>query len=124
MKSHALYLPSLAIAALVAGHAAGAPSGVGEETAQGANQDLRGTAGVCVRWDSATHVADAVVVVSSGNPTLDRALPDTIRSMAWPAPDPPYHGEWVGITMAVAGAPANMPLPSCASLPTSPSKPR
>lgn len=95
--------------------------------AQGANQaagsDLRGTAGVCVRWDGPTHVADAVVVVSSGNPTLDRALPDTIRNMAWQAPDPPYHGEWVGITMAVAGAQASMPLPSCASLPAPPLKP-
>jgi TonB family protein len=78
------------------------------------NADLRGTAGVCIRWDRPAHVADAVVVVSSGNPKLDAALPDTIRAMKeWPAPDA-YDGGWVGINFAVAGDPGNdRPLPDC-----------
>lgn len=71
------------------------------------NADLRGTAGVCIRWDRPAHVADAVVVVSSGYPTLDALLPDTIRAMKeWPAPDA-YDGGWVGINFAVAGDTAN-----------------
>jgi hypothetical protein len=78
--------------------------------------DLRGTAGICVRWDGPTHVADAVVVVSSGNPALDAALPETIKAMEWQRPAPPYAGGWIGITMAVEGAADSIPLPNCAEL--------
>jgi hypothetical protein len=81
--------------------------------------DLRGTAGVCVRWGrDPKHVEDAVVVVSSGNPTLDAALPATIRNMVWDRPtSPDYKGGWIGIVMAVAGAPVDIPLPDCGKLP-------
>jgi hypothetical protein len=81
--------------------------------------DLRGTAGVCIRWGADPHrVEEAVVVVSSGNPTLDAALPPTILNMPWERPaSPGYRGEWIGIVMAVAGAPANIPLPKCDTLP-------
>ena len=78
------------------------------------NADLRGTAGVCIRWDRPAHVADVVVVVSSGNPILDTALPDTIRALKeWPAPDA-YDGGWVGINFSVDGDKDNRPLPNCA----------
>ena len=83
------------------------------------NSDLRGTAGICVRWTSdPRHVADAIVVKSSGNLTLDQALPETIRNMEWPAPaSPAYKGEWVGIVMSVAGGEVDQPLPNCDGLP-------
>jgi TonB family protein len=77
------------------------------------NADLRGTAGVCIRWDRPAHVADAVVVESSGNPTLDAALPGTIKEMKeWPAPDA-YDGGWVGVNFSVAGDTDDRPLPDC-----------
>ncbi|HEY0414479.1 MAG TPA: hypothetical protein VGD66_15195 [Allosphingosinicella sp.] len=108
----------LHIAALAATIAVG-PAGAAQAAPQQGDADLRGTAGVCVRWGAdPKHAAEAVVVVSSGNPTLDRALPPTILNMEWERPaSPAYQGEWIGILMAVAGAPANMPLPDCGKLP-------
>lgn len=87
--------------------------------------DLRGTAEVCIRWDGPCHIADAVVVRPSGNPMLDASLPATIKAMAWQHPDQPYNGGWMGVTVAVIGAPSEMPLPSCDKLskPLSAAKP-
>ena len=79
--------------------------------------DLHGTAGVCIRWDGPQHIADAVVVQSSGNPILDASLPATIKAMAWQRPEPPYNGGWMGVTFAVSGSPSEMPLPNCDRLP-------
>jgi hypothetical protein len=102
---------SLAIAVLLA-----APSRSGAQPANAAQDDpsLRGTVGVCIRWGGdPKHVADAVVVVPSGNPVLDRAIPDTVRAMTWDKPDGDYHGQWIGITLQVAGGSGDMPLPTC-----------
>lgn len=84
-----------------------------------ATEPLSGAAGVCVRWaDDPHHVAEAVVVNSSGNPTLDAALPESIEAMTWPAPtSPDYAGEWVGIRIAVGGSPSGGVQPDCSTLP-------
>ncbi len=75
---------------------------------------FKGTVGVCVRWGfDPHHVVDAVVVVSSGNPQLDQAVPDTVREMRWEKPTDDYHGEWMGITMQVAGSDMTLPAPEC-----------
>jgi hypothetical protein len=81
---------------------------------------LKGTVGVCVRWGADPHhVAEAVVVVGSGNAALDEATPRSVEGMTWERPTgAQYHGEWVGITLSFdepATTPAP-PLPSCASL--------
>ena len=81
------------------------------------NADLRGTVGMCIRWDGPAHIGDAVVVVSSGNPTLDAAMPATVKAMEWKRPNPPYSGSWIGITFAVAEGTTNMPLPDCTKYP-------
>ena len=100
----------LASLTLLSASAAGAqPPATQEE-----DDSLRGTVGVCIRWGAdPNHVADAVVVVPSGNPTLDDAIPNTIRAMTWERPAHDYHGEWVGITMAVSGGTSKIPLPTC-----------
>lgn len=87
--------------------------------APGDDTDVRGSVGVCIRWGrDSHHVADAIVVISSGNPTLDRAVPDTIKNMEWERPSSPsYKGEWVGIVMAVDGSAPNESLPNCDRLP-------
>jgi hypothetical protein len=75
---------------------------------------LRGTVGVCIRWvGDPHHIADAVVVAPSGNAALDQSIPASVRGMAWDEPDGEYHGEWVGITLKVAGGTGEMPLPKC-----------
>jgi len=78
--------------------------------------EVKGAVGVCIRWGaSPDHVQDAVVVVPSGNPVLDAALPDSIRQMQWRAPKPPAKAhDWVGVWMLVDGAPIPTgPLPGC-----------
>ena len=84
-----------------------------------ADAGLRGSVGVCIRWGiDPNHIADAVVVVGSGNPTLDQAVPATIKNMEWQRPSStPYKGEWVGIVMAVDENLPNQPLPNCDGLP-------
>jgi uncharacterized NAD(P)/FAD-binding protein YdhS len=77
------------------------------------NADLRGTVGMCIRWDGPEHIGDAVVVVSSGNPTLDAAMPATVKAMKWNRPNPPYSGGWIGINFAVAGGATDSALPDC-----------
>ncbi len=78
---------------------------------------VRTTVGVCLRWGaSPDHVEDVVVVVPSGNPVLDAALPDSVRQMQWPAPkSPAKRWDWLGVWMSVDGAPVPPgPPPSCA----------
>ena len=86
-----------------------------------ASGPLEGSAGVCIRWaEDPHHVADAVVVQSSGNRALDAALPASIVAMDWPAPTgEDYAGEWIGIRMTIGSAPAadEPPLPDCSDLP-------
>jgi hypothetical protein len=82
--------------------------------AQNDDPSLRGTVSVCVRWDvDPHHVADAVVVAPSGNKLLDRSIPGSVRGMTWDQPDGDYHGEWIGITLQVAGGTGDRPLPKC-----------
>ena len=76
-------------------------------------------AGVCVRWngEDILHVAEAVVVAPSGNPALDKGLPDSIRKMQWSAPGRYAGGGWMGVVMTVSGAPSEMAPPKCDGLP-------
>lgn len=79
--------------------------------------EVRTTVGVCLRWGaSRDHVEDVVVVVPSGNPVLDAALPDSVRQMQWPAPKSrAKRRDWLGVWMSVDGAPVPPgPPPSCA----------
>lgn len=68
---------------------------------------VKGAVGVCISWGaSPDHVEDAVVVVPSGNPVLDAAVPGSIRQLNWPRPtNPAGVNVWVGIWMSVDGAP-------------------
>lgn len=96
-------------AALFAIHPAAAQQRPSEE-----DVSFRGTVGVCVRWGvDPHHVADAIVVTSSGNAQLDEKAPDTVREMHWDRPTDGYHGEWVGITLQVAGSDMTLPAPQC-----------
>jgi hypothetical protein len=80
--------------------------------------DVRGTAGICIRWgEDSNHVAEAVVVSSTGNPALDAALPATVRRMTWKRPARDI-GAWMGIYMAVGGYPTPVGFPECSHLPT------
>jgi hypothetical protein len=102
------------IAFTAAAAAALAATGVARaETAAPAAQSV---VGVCVRWgDDAHHLADAVVVDSSGNALLDEAIPRTLRSMAWDKPDG-YNGAWLGLSIGVDGAKPSDKLPDCGAL--------
>lgn len=69
--------------------------------------------GVCVRWgDDAHHLAEAVVVESSGNAILDQAVPETLRGMTWDKPDG-YGGQWLGLSVGLSGAQPADVLPDC-----------
>jgi hypothetical protein len=78
------------------------------------SRNPHGTVGLCIRWAAdPRHVADAVVVVSSGDEDLDQGVASAVRRMEWEQPDR-YHGEWIGMNMAIgAGAPTGQPLPKC-----------
>jgi hypothetical protein len=78
------------------------------------NRDPRGTVGLCIRWGKdSKHVADAVVVVSSGDEDLDQGIAGMVRRMEWDRPAR-YHHEWIGINMAVgANAELNVTPPKC-----------
>lgn len=78
----------------------------------------RGVAGVCIRWSrpNSTRVGEAVIVQSSGNRALDTRIRTSIPQMDWPVGVDAYRGQWVGIWMAVGGAPTppeTTPLPDC-----------
>ena len=81
----------------------------------------RGVAGVCIRWERRrrSRVAEAVIVRSTGNASLDERIAEAIPAMDWPVGVDDYRGQWVGIWMAVGGAEApgdDAPLPECSSL--------
>ncbi|HEY8572760.1 hypothetical protein [Phenylobacterium sp.] len=76
----------------------------------------QGTVGVCVRWGAdANKLADVVVVEPSGDQTLDTAIPGTLLGMPWKRPQG-YGGEWVGLSVGVAGSQPKGKVPDCASL--------
>ena len=106
-------MPSLTLMMFVALSAAALQPAVSTQD----DADLRGTAGVCIRWaDDPDHVADAVVVVGSGNAELDQAMPPS--NMKWKRHSSPnYKGEWIGVWMAVNEPGSNRPLPRCNALP-------
>jgi hypothetical protein len=87
------------------------------ETATAAPQATgKGVVGVCVRWgDDAHHLAEAVVVDSSGDATLDQVVPETLRGMTWDKPDG-YAGQWLGLSVGVDGAKPADTLPDCDGL--------
>jgi hypothetical protein len=82
-----------------------------------AQSALAGVVGVCVRWEAdPAHVAEVVVVVPSGNATLDTAIVPTVKAAPWPKPAGDAGG-WVGRYVAIsAPAPAG-PQPTCEGLP-------
>ena len=83
--------------------------------------ELKGTVGVCVRWAADPHhVAEAIVVVPSGNKRLDEAIPRSVEAMKWDRPTGKYRGGWIGINMAVGEPGTDRPLPSCTHLPPPP----
>lgn len=81
----------------------------------------RGVPGVCIRWEQRrrSRVAEAVVVRSSGNASLDERVARGIPELDWPVGVDNYRGQWVGVWMAVGGADApaeTVPLPDCSAL--------
>jgi hypothetical protein len=98
-----LALAGLARAETAASTAAEPPSG-------------KGVVGVCVRWgNDDSHPSDVVVVEPSGDPALDAVIPNTLRGMPWEKPDN-YDGEWVALSVGVAGSQPSTKLPSCDAL--------
>lgn len=109
-------LAQLAAAILVAASIS-APAFASDAPVATASPSLGGTAGVCVRWgEDQEHVAQAVVVQSSGNPQLDEMIASSVKTMAWPAPGDGYKGEWIGVSLSVGGAAPISTLPNCALL--------
>lgn len=81
----------------------------------------RGVPEVCIRWERRrrSQVAEAVVVRSSGNVSLDERVARGIPELDWPVGVDDYRGQWVGVWMAVGGAEppaATVPLPDCSAL--------
>ena len=69
-----------------------------------------------MRWGAAADkLAEVVVVEPSGNALLDSAIPNTLREMPWAKPQG-YGGEWVGLSVGVAGSKPTGKVPSCNSL--------
>jgi hypothetical protein len=87
-----------------------------EPAAATPDASAQGTVGVCVRWGADSgKLADVVVVEPSGDATLDTAIPNTLLGMAWAKPQG-YAGEWVGLSVGVAGSQPSGKVPSCNSL--------
>ena len=106
-------LKRIAFTAAAAAALAATTAARAETAAPAASQ---GVVGVCVRWgDDAHHLADAVVVDSSGNSLLDEAIPGTLRSMAWDKPAG-YDGAWLGLSIGVDGAKPSDKMPDCGGL--------
>lgn len=104
----------LLFAGLLATASAPAPT----SPVQDAASATHGVAGVCIRWNQRrpSRVAQAIIVRSTGNTTLDRRISSAIPDMNWPVGVDDYRGQWVGIWMAVGGAespPATDPVPDC-----------
>ena len=94
-----------------------APAFASDAPVAAAAPSLGGTAGVCVRWgEDQEHVAQAVVVESTGNAQLDEMIASSVKTMKWPSPGEGYKGEWIGVSLAVGGAAPISTLPNCALL--------
>jgi hypothetical protein len=107
------------IALVIAGLLTAAP--LPSQTSEPEATETRGVAGVCIRWDRQhpSRVAQAEIVRTTGNRTLDTKLRRAIPRMDWPVGVDDYRGQWLGIWMAVGGAAspdATVPLPDCSHL--------
>jgi hypothetical protein len=79
---------------------------------------LAGVVGVCVRWEAdPAHVAEVVVVVPSGNATLDTAIVPTVKAATWPRPAGDTGG-WTGRYVAISVPVPAGPQPTCERLPS------
>ncbi|HEY5072040.1 MAG TPA: hypothetical protein VII63_08415 [Caulobacteraceae bacterium] len=82
-----------------------------------AEAPLKGTVGVCVRWDGdPAHVEEAVIVRPSRNAALNEVIPGQIRAMDWPKPATDYSGQWMGVNLVFGDAPPYGQVPSCEAL--------
>lgn len=109
------------IALMFAAALSATPAALPQEAAPAATAS-RGVAGMCVRWDRRrrSKVAQAVVVQSTGNETLDDRMTQLVPQWDWPVGVDDYRGQWVGVWLAVGGATApadDAPLPDCSALP-------
>lgn len=105
----ALLLPAAVTALSLAGMA-------GAQTAATAADPAAGTVGVCVRWGADdSRLEDVVVVEPSGNKPLDAAIPGALLGMQWTKPSG-NGGEWVALSVGVAGSQPSAKLPNCAAL--------
>jgi hypothetical protein len=78
---------------------------------------LAGVVGVCVRWEAdPAHVAEVVVVIPSGNATLDTAIVPTVKATNWPRPAGDTGG-WTGRYVAISAPVPAGPQPDCGRLP-------
>ena len=109
-------LAQIGIALLLAA-CVSAPAFAADAPVVGSSEAAGGTAGVCVRWgEDRDHVAQAVVVQSTGNPQLDDVIANSVKAMDWPAPGENYAGQWIGVSLSVGGAAPISTLPNCALL--------
>ncbi|MDQ0466879.1 hypothetical protein QO010_004676 [Caulobacter ginsengisoli] len=109
-------LAQIGIALMLAASTA-APAFAADAPVVASGEALGGTAGVCIRWgEDRDHVAQAVVVQSTGNVQLDEVIASSVKTMNWPAPGEGYAGQWVGVSLSVGGAPPISTLPNCALL--------
>ena len=84
---------------------------------ESAPPSLAGAVGVCVRWEAdPVHVAEVVVVIPSGNATLDTAIVPTVKAAAWPKPAGDTGG-WTGRFVAIGVPVPAGPQPTCEKLP-------
>ena len=74
--------------------------------------------GICVRWESdPEHVADAIVVASSGDPVLDGKLRENTKTMPMRRPRTNnYKGQWIGIIVSTSPDLPKIVPPNCAHL--------
>jgi hypothetical protein len=94
-----------------------APAFAADAPVVASTEAVGGTAGVCVRWgEDRDHVAQAVVVQSTGNTQLDEVIATSVKTMNWPAPAEGYAGQWIGVSLSVGGAAPISSLPNCALL--------
>lgn len=79
---------------------------------------VAGPVGICVRWNTdPEHVADAVVVISSGDATVDRRVRENTRSVKLRRPtSSSYKGQWVGMLVATSPVRPKAEVPNCSHL--------
>ncbi|MCR5879213.1 hypothetical protein [Phenylobacterium sp. J367] len=107
---------ALAAAVLSPIPAVAAGAVVDPAAAPAADDDIRGTVGVCVRWGAdATKLAEVVVVKPSGDARVDALAAGTLRELPFPKP-PGDTGAWRAMSMGIGGAEPPAEPPSCAGL--------